>query len=198
MTDTEKAIIEGLAAGCEEAYKYIYNTHYQALCMFAAQYVPDDFMAETIVGDVIFHIWQNRQTLTITQSLRNYLLTAVKNRCLNYLEFQHRQQALINHTTEKLNERQLNYEAQTEYPLTALLEKELDVKITRALNKLPQQTRHIFLLSRFSNLKYQEIAQQTGTSVDVVKYHIKSALARLRDELKEYLITILVLFSLFL
>lgn len=197
MRNTEESIIKGLSEGKETAYKYLYDTHYKALSIFAYQYVNDTFVAETIVGDIIFHLWQNRREIIILQSLRNYLLTAVKNRCLNYLEQQKRIENLTEHMAEQMETKQKNYEDQPEYPLSTLLEKELDVKINNALNALPQLTRKIFMLSRFSDLKYQQIAHETGVSVDVVKYHIKSALSHLRTELKDYLITILVFFMLF-
>jgi len=72
-------------------------------------------------------------------------------------------------------------------PLSQLIEKELEKKIDNSIEALPEQTRKIFCMSRFENKKYEEIAHETGVSVDVVKYHIKSALAQLRTKLKEYL-----------
>lgn len=196
--DIDKWIIDGLSAGKEEAYKYIYDKYYNVLCLLAYQYVKDTFIAETIVGDVVFHIWQKRDEIVISQSLRSYLTKAVKNRCLNYLEQQKRQEDIKSYYTEKLNADQINYKEQPEYPLNTLLEKELDVKIEGILNSMPELTQRIFALSRFSNLKYHEIAQETGVTVDVVKYHIKSALSRLRGGLKDYLFIIIALFYSFL
>lgn len=46
-----------LQEGNESAYKYLYEHHYVVLCHIAENYVKDRFIAETIVGDVIFHIW---------------------------------------------------------------------------------------------------------------------------------------------
>ena len=47
--------------------------------------VGDPFLAETIVGDVIFHLWEIRETLDINSSLRAYLMRAVRNRCYNHI-----------------------------------------------------------------------------------------------------------------
>ena len=84
-------IIEQLKAGKERAYKFLYDRHYQILCHVAAQYVRDDFLAETIVGDVIFHLWEIREQLEIRTSIRSYLMQSVKNRCLDYLKSQYNQ-----------------------------------------------------------------------------------------------------------
>lgn len=92
-----------------------------------------------------------------------------------------------------LEKEQINYENQHSYPLSNLIEKELDVKIETSIHTLPELTRRIFCLSRFDNLKYEEIAREINVSVDVVKYHIKSALAHLREDLQEYLPILLII-----
>lgn len=86
MENTEKLIVEQLKNGNEDAYKYIYDYHYVLLCHVANQYLNDNFLSETIVGDVIFHLWEIRETLNITISIRSYLIKAVRNRCIDYLK----------------------------------------------------------------------------------------------------------------
>ena len=48
-------------------------------------------------------------------------------------------------------------------------------------------------MSRYHDMKYEEIAAQMGISVNTVKYHIKNALSRLRIDLKDYLMVLLLL-----
>ena len=55
---TETLIVEQLKTGNEDAYQYIYDRHYALLCHVANGYVKDQFLAETIVGDTIFHLWE--------------------------------------------------------------------------------------------------------------------------------------------
>ena len=86
MENTEKLIVEQLKNGNEDAYKYIYDYHYVLLCHVANQYLNDNFLSETIVLDVIFHLWEIRETLNITISIRSYLIKAVRNRCIDYLK----------------------------------------------------------------------------------------------------------------
>ncbi len=85
MEHTETLIVEQLKIGNEDAYQYIYDRHYALLCHVASGYVKDQFLAETIVGDTIFHLWEIRETLEISVSIRSYLVRAVRNRCINYL-----------------------------------------------------------------------------------------------------------------
>lgn len=97
MEQTELLIVEQLKKGNERAYKFLYEQHYQILCHVAAQYVKDDFLAETIVGDVIFHLWEIRESLEINNNLRSYLLQSVKHRCMDYLKSQYHQKELTAH-----------------------------------------------------------------------------------------------------
>ena len=86
----EKYIIEKLRLGDEQAFRYIYDCHYILLCRFAYQLLDDVALAEEIVDDTIFYLWEHRTDIEITFSLRAYLMRAVRNRCLNELNSQRR------------------------------------------------------------------------------------------------------------
>ena len=193
--NSETEIIAGLKAGREEAYKYIYDRQYKILCIIAREYVNDIFISEMIVSDVIFSLWKNREALDINQSLRSYLIKAVSNRCLNYISQSERHETAKSYIGDILEKEQVdNYESHHDYPLSILIEKELDLKIKDCIASLPELTSRIFCLSRFNNLKYEEIATQLNVSIDVVKYHIKSGLSHLRKSLKDYLPLFLIIF----
>lgn len=185
---SEHIIVMRLKQGDEKAYRYLYEHHYVLLCKYANYWVKDPFLAETLVEDVIFRIWEMRETFEIQVSLRNYLLRAVRNRCLNYL----------NQSSERheINFSQLNTEgdmndlsglASDEYPLGRLLEKELEEEIINAVESLPEECKRIFKKSRYEDKKNEEIATELNISVNTVKYHLKKALALLRERLGNYL-----------
>jgi RNA polymerase sigma-70 factor (ECF subfamily) len=64
---------------------------------------------------------------------------------------------------------------------------ELEIKIAEAMKTLPEQCRIVFQLSRFEELKYQEIADQLQISIKTVENHMGKALKLMRGQLKEYL-----------
>lgn len=183
----EEELIEGLRNGDEVAYKTLYKLHYRVLCAFAYTYANDSFIAESIVSDVIFNIWEKHETLEINQSLRAYLMKAVKNSCINYLDHCLRQENLKQSLSDKMKKQQSIFHEHENYPLCSLLEKELETKIELSLGELPELTREIFHLSRDEKLKYEEIARQKNITSDIVKYHIRIALSKLRGDLKDYL-----------
>lgn len=193
MEQTEALIVEQLRQGKERAYKFLYDQHYQILCHVASQYVKDDFLAETIVGDVIFHLWDVRQSLDITTSIRSYLMQSVRNRCMDYLKSQYNQRELAMSSPGLLDFPVINYIKGDDYPLGRLLEQELEDEIMKAIGRLPDECRRVFRLSRFEERKYEEIAKELNISVNTVKYHIKRALALLHEDLSKYLTAVLLL-----
>ena len=60
--------------------------------------------------------------------------------------------------------------------------------------EMPEECRKVFLLSRYGDKSYAEIADELNISVNTVKYHIKKALSLLREELKDYILAITALY----
>ena len=194
MEHTETLIVEQLKTGNGDAYQYVYDRHYALLCHVANGSVNDQFLAETIVGDTIFHLWEIRETLEISVSIRSYLLRAVRNRCINYLnsEWEKREIAFSSLMPDEITDDKMTIS--DSHPLGALLERELEEEIYKAIDKLPDECRRVFDKSRFEGKSYEEISQELGISVNTVKYHIKNALASLQKNLSKYLITLLLFF----
>ena len=149
MENTEKLIVEQLKNGNEDAYKYIYDYHYVLLCHVANQYLNDNFLSETIVGDVIFHLWEIRETLNITISIRSYLIKAVRNRCIYYLKSRSEKKEISFSVLVPEEMSEEKYLQSDNYPLGILLERELEHEIRMAIDKLPVECRCVFEKSRF-------------------------------------------------
>lgn len=192
--EEELHLIHSLQSGDNQAYKYIYDHHYVLLCKVAYEFLKDDFLAESIVDDIIFHLWEKRETLEITTSLRSYLVQAVRNRCINYLNLEREKREVRFSVIDRQNEWIDSVFTSDDYPLARLLEDELEQEIKNAIERLPDECRTVFKKSRFEEKRYEEIARELGISINTVKYHIKNALTRLSADLSKYLLTLMMLF----
>lgn len=67
--------------------------------------------------------------------------------------------------------------------------------VREAIGRLPEKTRRIFLMSRFENKTYGEIADEVGLSVKSIEFHMSKALRELRSDLGKYFSVMLVLLS---
>lgn len=187
----EEQIVEGVKAGKDKAFRELYDVYYRRLFCIARQYLQDEFIAETIVSDVFFHLWESRKSLLIQTSLNAYLIRSVRNYSINYLQ--------KNYVEKEVSLNNIDITSpllflSDDYPLGHLMEKELAQKIHEEINALPEETRRVFILSRIEELKHEEIATKLNISVNTVKYHIKQALSILRERLKDYLISIIIFF----
>lgn len=189
----EKLIIEKLKQGDQKAFKYVFDRYYVLLCRFANQMLNDTSLAEEIVDDAIFYLWEHRKEIEITYSIRAYLMRAVRNRCLNELNsLSHR--AELNFSTYISPENMEFLETlfkDDDHPLGTLLEHELEDELICCIESLPEECRWVFKKSRFEQKKYEEIAEELHISVNTVKYHIKNALAYINSHLADYLKIIL-------
>src|SRR5262249_39204246 len=63
---------------------------------------------------------------------------------------------------------------------------ELKVRLYQAIDQLPEQCRKVFRMSRFEEMKQQEIADRLGISIKTVKNHITHALQELRSVMEKW------------
>lgn len=194
MHEVEELLIKKLRKGDERAFRLLYDRHYVLLCRFANQLLNNAALAEEVVDDVIFYLWEHRQEVEIRYSIRAYLMRAVRNRCLNELQLQSHREEL--HISSFLSPESMDFLdslfVDNKQPLGMLLEQELEEELKRSIDELPLECRKVFYKSRFEQKKYEEIATELGISVNTVKYHIKNALAFLQRRLGNYLKLLIV------
>jgi RNA polymerase sigma-70 factor (ECF subfamily) len=191
MNKPHDNINRAISDGEEWAYRAIYDRHYEVLCRVAYDYVKDQYLAESIVGDTIFHIWERREQLNIQGHIRRYLIRAVRNKCLDLLASQYVRRTVSEGDMVSEEESQNLLDGVDDIsPLGILLEKELEDKVVEAVESLPSECRAVFEKSRFEGKSYQEIADSLGISINTVKYHMKGAIARIYAHLERYLIII--------
>lgn len=183
-------INDALAAGDSDVFEKVFKKYYVMLCYEANEYVRDTFLAEEIVDDVFCKIWENRSTITIKTSFREYLIQSVHNKSIDQLRKGKVEEDLVDWIEENKTER-YHLISLGETPLDYIISEELEEKIDHAIDQLPNQYRRAFTLSRRENLKYEEIAEKMDISINTVKLYLKKALSILRENLKDYLHSIL-------
>ncbi|CAG5071401.1 RNA polymerase sigma-H factor [Dyadobacter sp. CECT 9623] len=173
-------IVAAIRRGDEEAFEKTFRLYYPRLCNYAASLLKDDEEAEEAVQTVFLTIWEKREDLEITLSLKSYLYRAVHNHCLN--RFKHASVREV-HREHTMYFSSGSYDSVTE----VIHANELEERIEKAVSTLPEQCQKAFRMSRFEELKYQEIADQLGISIKTVENQIGKALKILRLELADYL-----------
>ena len=152
----------------------LYETYFVRLTEVANRWVSMED-AQDITQDVFVALWEKRDDLSGLKDAYAYAYTAVRNRCLDRL----RHEAYIREYTDRawaLIVDTINMET----PASYIYFKETQRNIARAIENLPNRSRQVFMLSREQGLKYTNIAETLGISVNTVENHMSLALARLR------------------
>lgn len=175
----DNVLLKRLEQGDIAAYESIFTRYYGTLCAYTHLFVRGGETGENIVQDVMLWLWENRETLRITDSLSAYLFSAVRNRCLKQLNHETVERRVLGHLRERLHE-------QFESPDFYVVE-ELQEKIRTAVESLPESYRKAFELNRFHHRTYEEIAAMLDISPKTVDYRIRQSLKILRVRLKDFL-----------
>ena len=177
-TKEDILLLSQLQQGDKKAFNTLFRRYYPIVCAYAHRFV-DLEDAEEIVQDVMLWLWENREILLIESSLSQYLLKMIYHRSLNRIaqkEVKYRADTLFYEKSQAMI-----------YDVDFYQIEELTKRIHTAIAELPESYREAFIMHRFRNMSYKEIAQTLNTSTKTVDYRIQQALKLLRKELKEFL-----------
>lgn len=181
-TDTIQLLIDGE----ESAFETVFKSHFKALHAYAYTILRDHEEAEEVVQAMFLRLWERKEKLEIRTSLKAYLYRSIHNDCMNLIKHEKVKLKYQSHAVYTMKNETDN--ASNKVQLT-----ELEERLHQALNKLPEGCRTVFQLSRFEELKYQEIADRLKISVKTVENQMGKALRILRMELADFLPIIIVL-----
>lgn len=191
MEEKEISVFRKMQQGDPSALKYFFQEYMELLYYRALGYVKEPLVAEDIVQEVFIRFWDNRQKVDISVSVAGYLTRSVVNSAKNYLEHisvrQRYEKEFLSENPDKAEEPSEKAE-----DLEQLRER---LKIF--VDSLPEKCREIFLLACIEGLKYREVAERLGVSVNTVKTQVKSAYAKLRSDFevkdRQFLIVVMLL-----
>ncbi len=170
---SDQLIIEQIKNKNIKVFESVFKQYFKVLTIYAKRYVLDLDTAQDITQEVFIKLYERKDELIIHTSLKSFLYTSVKNRCLDYIKIHNiRQQHkdIIQKESSILVEEDDNEIEKTE----------LQEKIYKAIKTLPDQNQKIFMLSRFEGKTNQEIADELNISKRTVETHISNALKKIK------------------
>lgn len=173
MIKNIEILLAGISRNEEAALTKLIERFSTELYIFALGIVKRKEVAEEIVSDIFFRLWNDRKNIGRIQNIRSYLTTAVRNNSLVYLR------SKINKPHLTLDEID-NFELEPlQCPETILIDKETMDLINKTIAELPAKNKMAFTLAKINGLKYKEIALLMSISPRTVENHIATALERI-------------------
>jgi RNA polymerase sigma-70 factor (ECF subfamily) len=161
-------------------FKQLYERYAPGLIFFARKFV-DHQTAEDMVHDVFLRIWSRDTVMIIDETVGSYLFRAVQNCCLDYLKRQTIRNDYLGRAMAELKMEELTAADNT---VTRLIDREQIDAVYKAIDRLPEKCREVFVLAYIEERKNAEIAVQLNISVRTVEAQIYKALKTLRNVLK--------------
>lgn len=181
MVDGGSDILIRLKKRDQDAFRYLYEHYFTKMVLFAESYLYDEEEARDLVQDLFFYIWDHAHSLPAVLSLKAYLFTSLRNRCLNVL----RDRKIKDAHNNKLFEAQLFSGVED-----VVIDEEVQRRLQEALDSLPDKCREIILLKVVEGKKNKEIAEQLNIAETTVKTQVQRAYRMLRERLIPMLLLI--------
>jgi RNA polymerase sigma-70 factor (ECF subfamily) len=175
----ETVLLERIAAGDEHAFREVFDHYQRYVFTFAQKITRSNSDAEEIVQDIFLKLWFGRSQLLTIENFGAYLNRLVRNHAFNLL----RHEAVVSKVKIEMESNSSDNDLGTQQLLDYKETKELLDDVVR---RLPEQQRRVYALCHFEGLKYDEAAAQLNISPDTVHYHMKLALATIREHFKRH------------
>ena len=149
----------------------LFRYNYRPLCLYALHYLQDVDQSEDIVQESYAALWEKLQEGAHILNRKSYLYMMVRNRCLDHLRKKGipTESLKLYDTYGIIDDDDAQERSQTE------------AKLWTAIDSLPEKCREVFILSKRDGLKYEEIAEELGLSVNTVRNQISKALKVLKE-----------------
>lgn len=171
LDDTQ--IMELLIVGNKEALELLFKKYYKLLIVSAFYILKDEMEAEDMVQAFFVDFWERKLFNNINSSLKAYLTTAIRNRCLKAIEKETQRQKKL---------------ADYQYTVSEIEEEQeatrCEINVDEIMADLSVQRFQAVTLVHYQNKKYKEAAYEMGISINSLKTHLKLAIKTMRDGIK--------------
>lgn len=168
-----------ISKGNKQAFTAVYQAYFNRIYSTVLHYCKLNHLAEDIVQQVFYILWEKRESLTEVENPEAWLWAVARNQALKRLKAEAGNKKYADYVKERFAEESYN-------PLNRLILKQKDEKIEQLLARLSPRQQEIYRLNKYSGITYAGIATQLGLSKETVKEHMANALSILRRLLVTY------------
>lgn len=174
--------LEAFQLGCHKAFETVFVTYYNKIKAFINGYIKSEADAEELTEDLFVNLWMNHHSIDISKSFDSYLHTIARNSAINYLKHKYVHDTYVSDTQSD------EYSPTSEEELIA---KEQSLLIDEIVEKMPEQRKAIYKLSRNERLSNTEIAMRLNTTNRNVESQLSLALKEIRKAISYFLFSLL-------
>ncbi|MDR2814058.1 MAG: sigma-70 family RNA polymerase sigma factor [Prevotellaceae bacterium] len=141
---------------------------------FALAFVKRRDEAEDVIQDVSMNLWKRRTSLGSVRSVEAYAMSAVKNRCMDYLRS-------MQGKTDELTKSAHTAHEQT--PYASVEQADMVAQVKKLIEGLPVQQQMVIRLRDVEGYELDEVAEILGMSEGAVRTGLSRARQKIREQL---------------
>jgi RNA polymerase sigma-70 factor (ECF subfamily) len=153
-------------------FEMVFRRHYDGMFRLAMRMLGDDAESKDVVSDVFTHLLKSNTDLR-SETLQSFLLTSVRNRCINLLVHRQKEQQMQKAIVVEM----ITTEQTEEQEQLQMLHRYID-------SQLPKLSQQILRMRYQHGLKYREIANVLQVSEVTVHNHLSQSLKQLKEHFK--------------
>lgn len=166
--------VGALKAGNKQAFDEIYKEFSPRLYNFILSIVGSSSDSQDILQNVFIKVWEKRAELIVDKNFEAYIYTIARHFVYNHLRTK-----LYTHlvSTDGVD---LADNCSIEQ---SIFKKDVTLYFKDIINKLPEKRREIFIMNKFQDLSYKEIAEKLSISENTVDTQLRRAMAFLKSKI---------------
>ncbi|MDN5204361.1 RNA polymerase sigma-70 factor [Fulvivirgaceae bacterium BMA10] len=172
----------------QSSLKELVHYFYPRLYRIAYAILKNKMLAEEVINDVFFRLWQMRHRCTDIKDLNKYLCTSAKNNAIVLLKKEMKRNPNNLEFIDDIFLDRVESLTVSVSPEKQYLTEELKSQIESAIQNLPERCRVIFQLVKLEGLSYKEAAVKLSIKPKTVENQLAIALKKMHEELKPYLL----------
>jgi RNA polymerase sigma-70 factor (ECF subfamily) len=170
----DRMLVWKFKRGSRDALSRIYQKHKKDLLKLATVLLNDVGDAEDTVHDVFVSFAQSAQKLKLRGNLRSYLLTCVANRARNKHRAKRQRQTIGLDKAEPIV-------SASKTPEQWIIASEELRRWSNVIARLPYKQREVIILHLRAGMKFRQIAELQGASINTIKGRYRYGLDKLRS-----------------
>lgn len=148
-SNVDTITLETLRHGNHAAFETVFIAYYSKVKTFIYSYIKSEADAEELAEELFVNLWINHRSINTSKSFDSYLHTIARNAAINYLKHKHVEDSYLDNTSNQTCSSTSEEE---------LIARELGILIDDTVEKMPQQRKEIYKLSRNEGLSNEEIS----------------------------------------
>ena len=157
-----------------KTFETLFKQNFVAVTAYCNKYVRDTEEAKDLAHRAFMKVWEKREAVPEGSNVKALTYRIAHNLSINYIR---------DHKKFCDEEELQTVESENSDADNDIKAAELEAAVIDTINHMPEKSKKVFLMSRYDQLSYNDIARQLGVSIKTVEAHISAALKLLRKKI---------------